>query len=245
MAEKKTNEQFIDGCNLIHNFKYDYSKVIYDGAHKNITVICPIHGEFETLANNHQRGHGCIKCGTIATTKIRRFSKEDAISRAKEIWGDTFDYSDMEYTKMFDKHRIKCNRCGNYFNQALIQHINGKHDGCPNCRIGPGWTRSNWVEFCNHKKRSEPQVYIIRLFDEVESFIKIGITSRTIRERQHEIPYEYEVVRTYLGSPLFVYDKEIELHRKFKNYPYTPLKRFGGDFECFSMDILPLIDQIQ
>ena len=242
MAEKKTNDEFINGCNLVHNFKYDYSKVMYNGAHKSIIVTCPIHGEFQTLANNHQRGHGCIKCGTKITTDLRRFSKDDAVYRAKLVWGDRFDYSEMVYTKMFDKHRIKCNICGSYFDQVLINHINQKNDGCPICKsLGVGWSRSQWVDFCNSKKRLEPQTYIIRLFNENESFIKIGITSRTINERQHELPYEYEVVKSYIGSPIFVYDKEIELHRMFKDYKYTPLKQFGGSFECFSIDTLPMI----
>lgn len=241
---KLTNEEFINECNSIHNNKYDYSKLEYTGAHNYITVICPEHGEFKTLANNHKRGHGCLKCGTEITTNLRRFTKEDAIFRAKLVWGDVFDYSEMEYTKMFDKHKIKCNICGEYFEQILIQHINGKSNGCPNCKTGNGYSRSQLINFCEKQKRSEPQVYVVRLFNEIENFIKIGITSIGFNKRKYKIPYEYEILKEIKGSPLFVYDKEIELHRKFKKYKYIPKISFGGQTECFSIDILPLIKEL-
>jgi hypothetical protein len=41
------NEIFIERSNKIHNFKYDYSKVEYVNNSTPVTIICPIHGEFE------------------------------------------------------------------------------------------------------------------------------------------------------------------------------------------------------
>ncbi len=43
---KLTTNEFIERAKKIHGDKYDYSKVIYDGNKKYVTIICPIHGEF-------------------------------------------------------------------------------------------------------------------------------------------------------------------------------------------------------
>lgn len=46
----------------IHGNKYNYSKVIYKGASKKVTIICPLHGEFKQTPNSHLRGSGCKLC---------------------------------------------------------------------------------------------------------------------------------------------------------------------------------------
>jgi len=40
------------------------------------------------------------------------------------------------------------------------------------------------------------------------------------------------------------YDKEIELHNQFVKHRYRPLHKFKGEFECYSLDILPLIKDL-
>ncbi len=50
----------------IHNNKYDYSKVIYEAARSPIIIICPEHGEFSQLPNDHLSGKtGCKDCSNI------------------------------------------------------------------------------------------------------------------------------------------------------------------------------------
>lgn len=41
-----TKEQFVDKANIVHNFKYKYTTTVYNGATKNVDIICPIHGIF-------------------------------------------------------------------------------------------------------------------------------------------------------------------------------------------------------
>ncbi len=52
----------INRANEIHNNKYNYSKTIYINTYTNITIVCPIHGDFEQLPSNHLFGRGCPKC---------------------------------------------------------------------------------------------------------------------------------------------------------------------------------------
>ena len=62
-------ELFFQKANEIHNFKYDYSKTIYNGMNEMITYICPIHGEIEQRPFDHLRGFGCYKCANLESKK--------------------------------------------------------------------------------------------------------------------------------------------------------------------------------
>ena len=52
----KPAEVFIEECKLIHDNKYDYSKIIYLGAINKITIICPKHDEFEQKPESSLEG---------------------------------------------------------------------------------------------------------------------------------------------------------------------------------------------
>ena len=75
-------------------------------------------------------------------------------------------------------------------------------------------------------------LYIIRLYDETESFYKIGVTSReNPYERFSVYPYEKDIICLYQHpSSHLIMDLEskcISLETK-----YTPRKEFGGKSEC-------------
>lgn len=55
-------QSFIDKSNLIHNFKYNYDKVIYVNSQTKVCIICPEHGEFLQIPNDHSQGSNCPIC---------------------------------------------------------------------------------------------------------------------------------------------------------------------------------------
>ena len=59
---RKTAEQFIDKAKTVHGDEYDYSEVVYKGAHTKVKIICSKHGGFMQTPNNHLQGNGCPKC---------------------------------------------------------------------------------------------------------------------------------------------------------------------------------------
>lgn len=241
MPKKLTKEQFIEKSNLIHNNEYDYTKSEYKNTTTKVIVTCKVHGDFPMSPVHHFRGHKCPKCRLESGKSTALYDRDTVIEMAKSIHGDRFMYDRLIYTTIMDKHEIGCSICGCYFMQCLSNHIHRKSNGCPNCQDERGWTRSQWIMFCKNKKCVDPMVYIIKMTGNNESFIKIGITSNSIYERMRKIPYEYEVIKTHVGSPLFVYDKEIELHRQFREYKYTPLLSFKGEGECYSIYIQQLL----
>jgi hypothetical protein len=94
-------EEFIAKAKAIHGNKFDYSK-IKDGAYSSylkVEIGCPVHGYFEQEAGYHLlNGHGCRKCGQIATnSKLRKtLDVEDFIFKSKEIFGSQYDYSNVK-----------------------------------------------------------------------------------------------------------------------------------------------------
>lgn len=63
-------DSFVKRANIIHNNRYDYSKVNYITIATNVEIICPEHGEFWQTPHNHLIGQGCPKC------KERKLEKE-------------------------------------------------------------------------------------------------------------------------------------------------------------------------
>ena len=62
---------------------------------------------------------------------MHKLTKEEFISRAKEIHKDKYDYSKVNYINNSTKVTIVCKTCGKSFEQAPGAHLRGQ--GCPNC----------------------------------------------------------------------------------------------------------------
>ena len=130
-TQSKPIDEFIAQANEVHDFKYDYSKAVYNGARRNLIIICKIHGEFNQTPGNHIKGQGCLKCGIIETAKKLSITLEEFLSRSHEIHGDTYDYSKVELVNASIKVEIICRTHGSFF-QDPEHHILRKH-GCPRC----------------------------------------------------------------------------------------------------------------
>lgn len=146
MTKKLTNDQFIEKVKRVHGDKYDYSKVYYQGVRSKVIIVCPKHGEFQILAGNLLKGSGCPKCAYIKTT-------EDFIEKAKEVWGDTYDYSKSTYTGSRNKIEIICPKHGSFFIRPSA-HIY-QHQGCHKCSIEKNSfkARSTSKEFIEKARR--------------------------------------------------------------------------------------------
>lgn len=115
----------------IHGDKYDYSKVEYVNAYTPITLICHEHGEFKIAPSNHiKQKQGCPKCGNLKKGQKAKKTKEEFIEKAKEIHGDKYDYSKVEYKNNHTKVCIICPEHGEFWMKP-IDHINGH--GCSEC----------------------------------------------------------------------------------------------------------------
>ena len=67
-------EDFLKRAKEKHGDVYNYSKTIFSKIDESVTIICPHHGEFTQIAQNHLNG-GCLSCGKIYSAYS--FKKDD------------------------------------------------------------------------------------------------------------------------------------------------------------------------
>lgn len=126
---KDRAEKFVNQSAIIHNDKYDYSKVSYSNSYTKVEIICPIHGSFWQTPINHNNtfGSGCQQCGD------RRHTVKEFIVKARETHNNKYDYSKSLYVNNKTKIEIICPIHGSFW-QRPDSHIYSKH-GCPSCPI--------------------------------------------------------------------------------------------------------------
>ena len=174
----KTTEQFIKEAKETHGNKYDYSKVEYIDSKTKVCIICPEHGEFWQAPSSHLSGCGCRKCSKNAQKK----TTEQFIKEAKEIHGDKYDYSKVEYINNRTKVCIICPKHGEFW-QTPESHLSGC--GCrkcykEGCQINPNEKFINKVdeiypnrytfEKCNYRNKTT----LVTLFDKnINEYVSI------------------------------------------------------------------------
>jgi very-short-patch-repair endonuclease len=128
---KYSNETYIEKANKIHNNKYDYSLLKYDGVNKKIKIICPVHGEFEQIADNHiRKKYGCPKCVG------KGLNKEEYIKKFNFIFLNKYDYILLKKLIKYNSIiKVICPIHGEFETKPYI-HIRGH--GCPKCKESKG-----------------------------------------------------------------------------------------------------------
>lgn len=115
-----------------------------------LTIICPTHGDFTQVANKHLQG-GCRKCADDLHASKSRKTTEQFIEQARKIWGDTYDYTLVDYTSIKDKVSIICKIHG-IFEKYAGEHISSRSQGCQKCKpkkhskLAIGWL--NYMKIC-------------------------------------------------------------------------------------------------
>lgn len=123
----------------IHNNKYNYTNAKFKSVGDNITIACPVHGEFVQNAGSHMRGHGCKECAIDTITSKATLDTTEFISRAMATHGDTYIYEQTEYRNSRSEVVIACKKHGG-FSQIAYYHLNG--NGCPTCGVENTTTKS-------------------------------------------------------------------------------------------------------
>ncbi len=146
MPKKVTTDDFIKRASIIHKRKFDYSKTNYTNNRTKVCIICPVHGEFYQLPDNHLYGYGCFKCGKILMVKKQSSNNKHFIKKSKNIHGNMYDYSKVKYITAHKKVEIICKKHGSFF-QKPNNHLNGR--GCSMCIRH---ISKSEIEFLNHLK---------------------------------------------------------------------------------------------
>jgi len=129
---KLNTEKFINKAREVHGNKYSCDKVEYKTTMDPVIITCPIHGDFPKTPNKHiSQKQGCPKCGRQSMKQKLSDTKEDFISKAREKYGDKYDYSKVGYKGFQNKVKIICPIHGE-FEQTPANHLYGS-TGCSKC----------------------------------------------------------------------------------------------------------------
>jgi hypothetical protein len=142
LSQNNKTDTFISKAKKIHGDKYEYSKVNYVNAKTKVTIICKTHGEFTQTPSNHLNRHNCQKCANNFKGNTEIF-----IEKAKQIHGDRYVYSKVNYVNADTQVLIICKEHGE-FTQIPDFHINRKC-GCPKCSNNVKFSLLEFIDKAN------------------------------------------------------------------------------------------------
>ena len=131
----------------IHNNKYNYSKVVWKGVDVDITVECPIHGEFKIRPVDHKRERGCRTCFKETFIPYNKLNTQKFIEKSIEIWGNKYDYSKTNYVDAKTNVIVICKKHGD-FNITPNSH---SQRGCSKCSNQHSKVSIEWLSYMEIK----------------------------------------------------------------------------------------------
>jgi len=244
MPKRLTTEEFIAKASKKHNSYYSYSKTTYATTKVKVVITCPEHGDFLQAPSDHLSGRGCRKCANTSISNSRsgpdrhnKVTNDEFIARANEWHDGLYDYSKVSFDKVVDKVIIGCPVHGDFL-QSVHKHLLGS--GCQECAKrmpSSSYSYSGWGKAAETSKYFDSfKVYVVKCWNEKESFIKVGKTFRTIgkRFRSAGMPYQFVVLKVIVGDAVTISNLEHGIHRSNKHFKYTPDIVFDGRQECFT-----------
>lgn len=230
ICEKLANrrQKFIEKANIIHDNKYDYSKVKYSGPNIPVIIYCKkCNKYFEQTPSIHLAG-----CGCHSRNKHEIYTTETFIKKAKEIHDNKFDYSETIYINMRTKIKIKCKKCGKVFQQTPYWHLNSKN--CPICFGTHQYTEKEIIEKAKEIHPNEYEYLGIENYKNKNSYL-------IIKCKKCEKIFKQKIASHFSGSGCIHCNKskgenKIENWLLKNNIMYEYQKRFSN---CKNKNCLP------
>jgi hypothetical protein len=215
----------------VHGDTYNYDKVMYMSTNSKVIITCKIHGDFAQTMHSHLNGNGCPTCGALSISKSKRSNKDVFVKKAKALYGDLYEFDDLEYTTAKSFGIITCTKHGN-FTKRLDHFLNGST--CPHCT-----QESNYPT--GFSKVLPATLYYLSINN--GQAYKIGITNRSVTLRF--TPSELKSIKILalweypIGEDAYM--EEQRILKEFIDYRYTgPDLLQSGNTELFGSDILLL-----
>lgn len=164
---KLTTNEFIIKANIIHQNKFDYSKVNYVSYKHIIEIICPIHGVFWQRPDNHlSKKYGCNLCSPTNGAKI---TKEFFIQKCKLQHDDKYDYSKVIFNGVKNKVIIICPIHGEFIQIAEKHFLYG----CSTCAKNKPLTVNVFINRANKIHNDKFNYSLINKIKGVHFLLKI------------------------------------------------------------------------
>ena len=119
----KNTDKFIEESKLIHGNSYDYSLTEYINSQIPTIIICPIHGQFQQIPNNHlSKKYGCPSCSESKGEKqIYMYLNNNNIKYERQKTFKNLKYKQNLY---FDFYLPEYNICIEYDGEQHFKSFN-------------------------------------------------------------------------------------------------------------------------
>jgi len=241
---RSNTKEFIAKAKAIHGDKYDYTKVDYMNNYTKVIIICSLHGEFEQVPQYHLDGCGCPDCKGLRISEKLSSNTKEFITKVKEVHGDKYDYSKVDYKNNYTKIIIICRKCKREFLQRPQNHLSGV--GCPGC------AESGFDQL------KPACVYQIRFVTQDHGlFYKCGISNNKPEIRRTQIRTSYknayttpkevtivDVVNFDLGSAALNFENKLKASEHRLNNGHF-IRPFTGSTETYNTGVLAYWDELK
>lgn len=144
-------DDFIAKAKSIHADFYDYSQVdLSGGTNSNLTIVCPLHGEFTQRGDSHLQGSRCPQC-------VNAEKSYDKYTWLQEVAARNPHYSNIDYSQAVyavgKPITLLCKVCGHQWQVQASSHV-CDGTGCPECgrESTARHLRLPWEEFVQRGK---------------------------------------------------------------------------------------------
>jgi hypothetical protein len=167
MVRRLTTEEAIEKFRGVHGDRYNYSNIEYVNNSTNVTIVCHEHGPFQQSPASHLRGNGCSSC-----SGKRQGTTKDFLHKVKEIYGDEYDLSHVDYHNANTKVNVICKVHGE-FKQLPNNLLKGY--ACPLCTER---RKENVKNFLSRSKEIHGSTYDYSNVVYVNSHTKVQINCK-------------------------------------------------------------------
>ncbi len=227
--KKDDHQKFLD---KIKNFDWfsDFEILsTYERSNKKI-LLKNKYGLLEVLPNSLTSGKKPIIHSALNKS-------EYALNQFKEIHGDFYKYPDFMYISNDSQFNVVCPIHGP-FKTIHSTHLKCKCKKCAYEQIDIGFTKEDFIRIANGRICS---LYLIKIELSNETFLKIGITSRSLKRRFGG--YKYTPISMIMDIDAgVIYEKEKKIHNKLKEFKFKPIAAFNGHTECYKLEYLKEIE---
>jgi hypothetical protein len=229
---KLTTEEFITKAREVHGDEWDYSRVVYEGASRPVSIICRHHGVFSQSPGPHvSQKQGCPECGKWKSGAARICKQDHFLSKLSINYKNTYDLASTVYQGLYRPVVVNCREHG-WFQVKPCDMYKGV--GCGKCSTS------------GFKIDRPAYLYVLQSLDSV----KLGITNRNPSDRAKRISSSSGVKHIVVQSFYFNLGSEakklesvlLEILRK--DYD-NPRDVYDGYTESFvGIDAATLVEKI-
>ena len=226
---------------------YDYTQSVYINERTKITVTCTSCGTVCNLSPKQLRSkHKCKWCVALKRKAEREKLRVEKLQNKNSQVPSRRKIGKSNNPKLIKDKTPRPKKTSGNVRTYTVKPPPAPPAPPTKPKKRKGKKRSRWSD-SSWKKAGERSnafhafaVYVILCYDidTEEKFIKIGKTFQVVENRFKEFPYRWILLAYWSGSAEQASKTEREMHKLYKDYSYAPQKSFGGQSECFSMELL-------